>query len=144
MGRPLKCRNVPECSVVISRRLHFRVLCGINQYQPVFKDLKLVWTGVCVLDFSSTLLWKPVSEPVFIYQKPVYTRKYSKIRWSEMAPEHPGMFQPLRGRHNIGIDNSWLVNKKVWIYLLWINWCKFQLILPFVKNKLLEIDLTSC
>ena len=50
-----------------------------------------------VLDFSSTLLWKPVSEPVFIYQKPVYTRKYSKFRWSEMAPGHPGTFRPLRG-----------------------------------------------
>ena len=42
-GRPLK---VPGCSVVILHRSHFRVLCGINQFQPVFKDLKLVWTGV--------------------------------------------------------------------------------------------------
>ena len=53
-----------------------------------------------VLDFFSTLLWKPVSKPVFTFQKPVYTRKYSTIRWSEMAPEHPGMFWPLRGRLN--------------------------------------------
>ena len=58
-----------------------------------------------VLDLSSTLLWKLVSKPVFIYQKPVYTRKYSKISRREMAPEHPGMFRPLRGR--LSTDFNW-------------------------------------
>ena len=37
-GRPLNGRNVPGYSVVIFR-LHFRVLCGINQFQNQFSKI---------------------------------------------------------------------------------------------------------
>ena len=38
-GRPLKGWNAQGCSVVISRRLHFRVFCGINQFQNQFSRI---------------------------------------------------------------------------------------------------------
>ena len=94
MGRPLKGRNIPGCSAVISRRLHFRVLYGINQFQNQFSRIwnrfKPESSGI-----FSTLLWKPVWKPVsFIWNRfiPESTRK---CRWSEMAPEHPRMFLTL-------------------------------------------------
>ena len=79
----------------------FESFAVLTSFRTIFQRPE---TGLnrSVLDFSSTLLWKPVSEQVFIYQKPVYTRKYSKMRWSEMAPEHPGMIRPLRGRPQVG------------------------------------------
>ena len=97
LGRPLKGRNVPGCFIVISHRYIFEYFVVLTSFRTSFQGSK---TGLHrkVLDFSSTLLWKPVSKPVFIYQKPVYTWKYLKIRRSEMAPQHPGMFRPLRGR----------------------------------------------
>ena len=69
----------------------------IFEYFPVLTSFRTSFQGSKtglhgkVLDFSSTLLWKPVSKPVFIYQKPVYTRKYSKIRRSPSQGSHiPG------------------------------------------------------
>ena len=39
LGRPLKGRNIPGCFAVVSRRLHFRVLYGINQFQNQFSRI---------------------------------------------------------------------------------------------------------
>ena len=81
----------------ISRRLHFRVLYGINQFQNqssrIWYRFKPEGSG-----FFEYMALKTSFKTGFICLKPVYTKKYSKMRWSEMAPEHPSMVRPLRGR----------------------------------------------
>ena len=78
LGRPLKGRNIPGCSVVISRRLHFRVLYGINQFQNQFSRIlnrfKPEGSG-----FFEYFALKTSFKTGLIYLKPVYTRKYSKM-----------------------------------------------------------------
>ena len=96
MGRPLKGRNIPGCSVVISRRLYFRVLYGINQFQNQFsKNLKpvLAWRFWIFEYFALKTSFKIG----FICLKPVYARSTRKCRWSEMAPEHPACSDPWEG-----------------------------------------------
>ena len=78
VGRPLKGRNIPGCSVVISWRLHFRVLSGINQFQNQFSRIwnrfKPEGSG-----FFEYFTLKTSLKSGFTDLKPVYTRKYSKM-----------------------------------------------------------------
>ena len=79
---------IPGCSIVISRRLSFRVLYDINQFQNQFSRIwnrfKPVSSG-----FFEYFALKTSLKIGFIYLKPVYTIKYSKSRWSEMAQNVP-------------------------------------------------------
>ena len=133
MGRPLKGRNIPGCSAVISRRLHFRVLYGINQFQIQFARIwnryKLESSG-----FFSTLLWRPVWKPIsFIWNRfiPESTRN---CRWSEIFRlwNIPGCSNPWEGDPMIPhckpfwsdarkvfscLADGWLVNGNLVSYL---------------------------
>ena len=100
-GSPSQWANIPGCSAVISRRLHFRVLYGINQFQNQFSR---IWNRFKPegYGFFEYFAFKTIFKTGFIYiwnrSIPGSTRKY---RWSEMAPEHPRMFRPLRGRPTV-------------------------------------------
>ena len=97
LGRPLKGQNIPGCSAVISRRLHFWVLYGINQFQNQSSRI-WNWFEPESFAFFSTLLWKPVSKPVSFIWNRFIPESTQKSRWSEIAPEHPTMFRPMRRR----------------------------------------------
>ena len=77
LGRPLQGRNIPGCSAVISRRQHFRVLYGINQFQNQFSR---IWNRFKPESsgFFKNFAFQTSLKIGFTYLKPVYTRKYSK------------------------------------------------------------------